>query len=70
MNMIRLEGSNLEECVRSLMKLKPYAPYKFGGTWYVGFMLGEGYAYRTQKALLRRAGKAEIKEVTIAIIEG
>ena len=60
--------TDLDSTVAGLMHLRTYAPYRYGGTWFVAFVSGTGYAYRSQAPLLRKAREANLNNVSIATI--
>jgi hypothetical protein len=52
--MIRLEQDNLQEAGKGLIGLSRWAPYKYGGKWFVVNIQGKNYAYRTMAAISKR----------------
>ena len=60
--------TDLDSTVAGLMHLRAYAPFRYGGTWYIAYIDGQGYAFRTQAPLLKKAREANLNPVNIATI--
>ena len=60
--------TDLDSTVKGLVHLRTYAPYRYGGTWYLAFIGGNGYAFRSQAPLLRKARELNLTRVDVATI--
>jgi hypothetical protein len=58
-----LEGNTIQEAIETLSKLRRWAPYRFGGKWFLAMIEGEVWAFRTKKPLLNRAIKAGMQSL-------
>ena len=67
---MELDGSTVETGVKSLISLRGYAPYRFGGKWFIAEIAGTVFAFRTQQPLKTRAIKAGMKTLNIHTIGG
>lgn len=61
-------AKDTQEAAQALLTLRRYAPYRFGGTWHVAAINGEGVAYRTIADLRKRAVKAGITSFEMASV--
>jgi hypothetical protein len=52
--MIKLEPDNIEQAAKDLTGLSRWAPYKYGGKWFVVHIEGQTYAYRTMAPINKR----------------
>ena len=62
-------STDLDSTIRGLMHLRTYAPYRYGGTWYLAFISGTGYAYRSMKPIQKHAQAAGLDRVDVATIK-
>jgi hypothetical protein len=63
-------GKTINEAAANLEQLRRYAPYRFGGKWFIAVLNGEAYAYRSKRDLLSKARKllGDGASIEIAII--
>lgn len=61
-------GSDLQECIKNFKWMKAYKPYEYGGKWFIAFLDGQGYAYRTIQSLKNKAGKIGIDSFDVCTI--
>jgi RimJ/RimL family protein N-acetyltransferase len=62
-------STDLETTVSGLMHLRRYAPFRYGGRWFVAFIDGKGFALRSLSLLLRKAREANLNVCNIATID-
>ena len=55
---MKLAGGNINEITANMVQLKKWQPFKYSGAWFAAMINGQGYAFKTQKALEQRALKA------------
>ena len=60
--------SSLEEATRQLLLLRKYKPFKYGGRWFVMYHCGEGFAFRSMKAIHNKAAKLGILDKGVEIV--
>ena len=60
--------TDLDSTVKGLMHLRTYAPYRYGGTWFVAFIDGKGYAVRSMDRIEKYARKANLDRFDFATI--
>jgi hypothetical protein len=58
--MIKLGQDNLEEAAKDLFDLSRWAPYKYGGKWFLVHIEGQTYAYRTMAAISKRQAALDV----------
>jgi hypothetical protein len=58
--MIKLQGTSLEQAGKDLISLARWAPYKYGGKWFLVHIQGQTYGYRTMSAIHKRLRKLDI----------
>lgn len=61
--------ATLEQGIKDLQHFRAYKPFQYGGTWFVGVINGETFAYRTKAALIKRAAEAGLTALDIAIVK-
>jgi hypothetical protein len=62
------ENTTLEEAAKTVLNLRRYAPYRFGGKWFLATIGTTTFVRRSVDALKKRAAKAGVSELTIATI--
>jgi hypothetical protein len=63
-----VEGSTVQEGVSTLLTLRRYAPYRFGGKWFVAIVKGECVALRSVAQLRKKAVKAGEETLSYATV--
>ena len=58
--MIRLEPDNIQQADKDLISLRRWAPYKYGGKWFLVHIKGQTYAYRTMASIHKKLSKLDI----------
>lgn len=57
-----------EEAVKTLLRLRSFAPFRFSGIWHVAVINGEGVAYRALTDLRKRMAKAGLTSIEVASV--
>jgi hypothetical protein len=61
-------ATDIDGAIKVLTYLRTYAPYKYGGTWFVSKLGAECHAHRTLALLKRKAAKLGVDTLEYAKI--
>ena len=60
---MKLEGKTIEEASKAIEFLRRFAPFRFGGTWFIAQLGDEFEAYRTKAAAFKNAAGNHVYKV-------
>ena len=61
--------TDLDSTVKGLMHLRAYKPFQYGGKWFLAFIDGKGYAFRSMKPITKHAHDAGLSRIDVATID-
>lgn len=64
---MKLEGKTIEQAAQTLTTLRRYAPYRFGGKWFLAIINGQAIALRDKRGLANQAAKAGLQTCPVIL---